>query len=365
VALLLVTASTLAIGVLAYAGTAVVTIRESTRNKVLVSTGADVIGRTPGPIFEAETSFGLHSTNVLEVPFVRTDPSSDTQLTLVGVEPDSFAAAAFWDPGFSDRPLGDLLRDLAPEQEPLPAIVVGGELPAGQEHLQLSGYQLPLRVIGSASAFPGQGRGLAVVVSAPALQTVLETHDAEIALRGAHYQAWADGPSGLARSFLITSGADPASITIAADRLETPALRALTWAFVFMELIGVVTAVIALIGLVLYLQARQRSRELSYALGRRMGLTAGAHRGAVVIEILLLLVTALVAGAVLAFGTTALIYRRLDPLPDLPPDPTLRVPTSLLVTIAVAIALCAWVGGWWVQRRAGRANVGAVLRFDE
>jgi putative ABC transport system permease protein len=123
--------------------------------------------------------------------------------------------------------------------------------------------------------------------------------------------------------------------------------------------------VIALIGLVLYLQARQRSRELSYALGRRMGLTPGAHRLAVVLEILLLLLTALIAGAVLAFGTTALIYRRLDPLPDLPPAPTLQVPVSLLLTIGAAILVCAWVGGWWVQRRAGRANVGAVLRFDE
>jgi putative ABC transport system permease protein len=132
-----------------------------------------------------------------------------------------------------------------------------------------------------------------------------------------------------------------------------------------MELIGVVTAVIALIGLVLYLQARQRSRELSYALGRRMGLTSGAHRLAVVVEILLLLVTALVAGAALAIGTTALIYRRLDPLPDLPPEPTLRLPITLLVSIALGIAVCAWIGGWWVQHRAERANVGAVLRFDE
>jgi putative ABC transport system permease protein len=365
VALLLVTASTLAIGVLAYAGTAVVTIRESTRNKVLVSTGADVVGNSTGPAFAPDKGFGLHATNVFTVPFVRTDPSADTQVTLVGIEPDSFEATAYWDPTFSDRSLGDLLGDLANQQEPLPAIVVGGELPAGQEHLQLSGYQLPLRVVGTASAFPGQGRGLAVVVSAPALRTVLAAHDATLALGGAHYQAWASGPQSLARSFLITSGVDPLTIVIAADRLQTPALRALTWAFVFMELIGVVTAVIALIGLVLYLQARQRSRELSYALGRRMGLTAGAHRAAVVLEILLLLLTALVAGAVLAFGTTALIYRRLDPLPDLPPDPTLRLPVSLLLTLAVAILVCAWIGGWWVQRRAGRANVGAVLRFNE
>lgn len=365
VALLLVTASTLAIGVLAYAGTAVVTIRESTRTKVLGSTGADVVGRTPGPIFAAEAGSGLRSTNVLEIPFVRTDPTSETQVTLVGVEPETFEAAATWDPGLSDRSIDELLRDLAPTREPMPAIVVGGELPPGQEHLQLAGYQLPLQVVGTASAFPGQDRGLAVVVSAPALRSILEEHGASIALNSARYEAWADGRAGLARAFLVTSGADPGSIVVAADRLQTPALRALTWAFVFMELIGVVTAVIALIGLVLYLQARQRSRELSYALGRRMGLTSGAHRAAVVIEILLLLVTALVAGAVLAFGATALIYRRLDPLPDLPPDPTLRVPVSLLLTIAAAIAVCAAVGGWWVQHRAERANVGAVLRFDE
>jgi putative ABC transport system permease protein len=365
VALLLVTASTLAIGVLAYAGTAVVTIRESTRNKVLVSTGADVVGSTSGPIFAPDAGFGLRSTNVLTVPFVRTDPSSGTQVTVVGIEPDSFEATAYWDPTFSDRSLGDLMGDLASRREPLPAIVVGGDLPPGRQHLQLAGYQLPLRSVGAASAFPGQGRGLAVVVSAPALRTVLAAHDATIALSGAHYQAWASGPTSIARSFLVTSGVDPLTIVVAADRLQTPAIRALTWAFVFMELIGVVTAVIALIGLVLYLQARQRSRELSYALGRRMGLTAGAHRTAVVLEILLLLVTALVAGAVLALGTTALIYRRLDPLPDLPPDPTLRLPVSLLLTLAVAIMACAWVGGWWVQHRAGRADVGAVLRFDE
>jgi putative ABC transport system permease protein len=365
VALLLVTASTLAIGVLAYAGTAVVTIRDSTRDKVLGSTGADVVGNTNGPIFAPEAGFGLHATNVFTIPFVRTEPTAETQLTLVGIEPDSFAAAAYWSSNFSGQPLDELLKDLGPEQEPLPAIVVGGELPAGQEHVQLSGYQLPLNVVGTASAFPGQPRSLAVVVSAPALRSALEAHDATLALNGAHYQAWVDGPSGLARSFLITSGAEPQSIVIAADRLQTPALRALTWAFVFMELIGVVTAVIALIGLVLYLQARQRSRELSYALGRRMGLTSATHRAAVVLEILLLLVTALVAGAVLALGTTALIYQRLDPLPDLPPDPTLQVPVSLLLSIAVAIAVCAAVGGWWVQFRAEHANVGAVLRFDE
>jgi putative ABC transport system permease protein len=366
VALLLVTASTLAIGVLAYSGTAVATIRTSTRDKVLVSSGADVTASTPGPIFPAPHGSGLSTTNVLQVPFVAAGTQGDTVVTLIGVEPATFAGTAFWDPSFSSLSLEDLMRDLgSTTSTPLPALVAGGALAEGERTLNLAGYQLPLEVVGTASAFPGHGAGLAVVVSAPALRTVLREHDAEVALNGADYAAWAKGRAGLAHAYLLSRGADPNSFVVAAERLETPSFRALAWSFVFMELIGVVTAVIALIGLLLYLQARQRSRELSYALGRRMGLSSGAHRLAVAAEIAGLLISAYVMGSLLAIGTALLVFRRLDPLPELPPAPVLHLPVALLGWIGVAIAACAWVGAWFVQRRAERADVGAVLRFAE
>jgi putative ABC transport system permease protein len=366
VALLLVTASTLAIGVLAYAGTAVATIRTSTRDKVLVSSGADVTAQTPGPIFPPAPGSGLSTTNVMTVPYVAAGTSGETQVTLIGVEPDTFAETAFWDPSFSSRSLAELMHDLGGvASEPMPAIVVGGDLAEADRRLNLAGYQLPLDVVGTASAFPGHGSGLAVVVSAPALRTVLHEHDAGVALNGARYQAWASGRAGLARGFLVSSGADPNSFVVASERLQTPGFRALAWSFVFMELVGVVTAVIALIGLLLYLQARQRSRELSYALGRRMGLSSGAHRLAVAAEIAGLLASAYVMGSVLAITTALLVYRRLDPLPQLPPAPVLHTPLRLLAWIGVAIAACAWLGAWFVQRRAERADVGAVLRFAE
>ncbi len=366
VALLLVTASTLAIGVLAYAGTAVATIRTSTENKVLVSTGAKIAAQTPGPIFPPPPGSGLSITNVMTVPFVAAGSSGNRSVTLIGVEPATFARTAFWDRSFSSSSLEDLLHDLgSTATEPMPAIVVGGELPAGDRRLSLAGYELALDVVGTATAFPGQGEGLAVVVSAPALRDVLDQHDAGIALNGARYAAWAEGPTGPARGFLISSGADPASIVVAADRLQTPGFRALAWSFVFMELIGIVTAALALIGLLLYLQARQRSRDLSYALGRRMGLTSRAHRAAVAIEIAALLSTAYVLGSSLAIATAKLIYQRLDPLPMLRPPPVLRIPFGLLGWIALAIAACAGIGAWLVQWRAERADVGAVLRFAE
>ncbi len=365
-ALLLVTASALAIGVLAYAGIAVTTIRTSIRNKILVSTGADVTATTPGPIFPPPDGSSLRTTNVFQVPFVRAGSDGQTQVTVIGIEPDSFEAAASWDPSFSSSALSDLMRQLggAPT-EPLPAILVGGDLPEPDRQVSLAGYHLALDVVGTASAFPGNEGGLAVVVSAPALRAVLATHDATVALNGAEYRALAHGDVGQARAFLVAAGADPGSVVVAADRLQTPAFRALAWSFVFMELIGVVTAIVALIGLLLYLQARLRSRELSYALARRMGLSSATHRLSVAIEIAGLLTAAFAIGTVLATATAVLVYKRLDPLPDLTPALGLRAPGLLLGWIALAIATCSVAGAWFVQRHAERADVGAVLRFAE
>jgi putative ABC transport system permease protein len=365
-ALLLVTASALAIGVLAYAGIAVTTIRTSIRDKILVSSGADVTASTSGPIFPPPEGPSLRTTNVFHVPFIRAGSDGHTQVTLIGVEPDSFVGAASWEPSFSSNPLPDLMQRLggAPV-EPLPAILVGGDLAGQDRQLSLGGYHLPIDVVGTASAFPGNEGGLAVVVSAPALRAVLEAHDATVALNGADYRGWAHGDVGQARAFLIASGADPGSVVVAADRLQTPGYRALAWSFVFMELIGLMTAVVALIGLLLYLQARLRSRELSYALMRRMGLSASAHRVSVGIEIAGLLAAAYVIGTLLAIATALLVYRRLDPLPDLTPGPSLRAPGALFAGIAVAIAACSVAGAWFVQRRAERADVGAVLRFAD
>jgi putative ABC transport system permease protein len=229
----------------------------------------------------------------------------------------------------------------------------------------MAGYELPLRILGTATAFPGAGGGVTIVVSAPALRSVLDAHDARVALDDARFQAWARGPTRPAHAFLVASGADPNGIEVAADRLQTPAFRALAWSFVFMEVIGVVTAVIALIGLLLYLQARQRSRDLSYALARRMGLSSGAHRLAVVAEIAGLVGSAYVLGSSLALATAELVFRRLDPMPQVPPAPVLRTPVWLLVWIGCAVVACAWLGASVVQLRAERADVGAVLRFAE
>ena len=96
-----------------------------------------------------------------------------------------------------------------------------------------------------------------------------------------------------------------------------------------------------------------------------MGLTSRAHRTAVAVELAGLLSAALVIGGILAFGAVALVYRRLDPLPGLPPAPILEPPLALLAWVGLAVLVCAWVGAALVQWRAERVTVGTVLRLAE
>jgi len=363
VALLLVTASGLAVGVLTYAGTTVATIRATTLDKVSISVGADVAAPTAGPIFPPPPGQGVRTTNLMSLRFVDVS-GSDQSVTVLGVEPTSLASVAFWDPGFSSISLPDLMGRLRGAGEALPAVVVNGDLPDGAT-LGLAGYRVPLRVVGSASAFPGERGGVNVVVSAPRLRALLLAHGASLSLLNADYRALASGDPGLARAFLVASGADPASVVTTGARLDRPGFRALSWAFGFMEVVGVVTALVALIGLLLYLQARQRGRELTYALTRRMGLTSGAHRTAVAAELGGLLAAALAIGALASLAAVAIVYRRLDPLPSLPPAPILRLPFALIGWIALGAIACAAGGAAFVQWRVERADVGAVMRFAD
>ena len=364
VASLLVVAASLAIGMLTYAGTATTTLRDASMNKVIVSVGGDVSATTRGPIFPPPPGSDIAATNVLQLSFVRTGPEPSGTVTVLGIDPETFAGGASWRDSFANRPLSTLLADLGEQGPSVPALVVDGSLPSGST-LNMAGYQVPLTVIGNATAFPGEEAGTNVVVPAAALVEELRAHGAKEALFGATYRTFARGPLDETRAYLLSSGADPSSLVTAADQLNEPGFRALSWSFGFMELAGVVTGAIAIIGLVLYLQAGQRSRDVAYAFSRRMGLSSRAHLAAIAAELGGLLAAALVLGGTLACVALLLIYAHLDPLPSLPPGAVLAWPFALLAALLLAVAACAGLSALLVHRWSARAPVGRVLRYAE
>jgi putative ABC transport system permease protein len=233
---------------------------------------------------------------------------------------------------------------------------------ADAHSVEIGPTRLPLEVVATARAFPGMtsaDRSLLVVSSARFDQVA----GRQRTLAGWRTELWARGDPEMALAALRRVGLAPETVTTAADVMRTPAFLAVSWTFRLLSALGVLAGMVALVGLVLYAQARQRGRVVAYALTRRMGLSRAAHRRSVLWELTGLLLFALVLGAGLAVVAAAAVLSRLDPLPELPPGLRLQLPGVLLGAALGCVLLAALAGAVLVQRAADRAKVAEVMRL--
>ncbi len=355
-AVLLTTAAALSVGILGYAGTIGRSLDLATFDKARLGVGADVVVGAPG-LVDLPPTAGLHATNVIR--FLASARGSGTDVTILGVDPSTFASAAFWDPGFADRPLDELLRDLNSAGSSLPVLVVG----EGADEVEVGGFRIGLSRVADVRAFPGQARGTTLVVSTPTLRRILAAHGISLGSLGVSYAVWVHGPVARAVVYVEGLGLSSTAVRTTAAFVGAPTFRAISSTFLFMELLGVLAAVVALLGVLLYLQARQHARLVSYAVSSRMGLSRRAHRGAVFLEIGAVLLASAVVGGSLALVAGALLSPWVDPLPSLPPSPSFRPPIGLFAAIGLAVPITGAVATFLVQRRADRANVAEELRY--
>lgn len=356
IAVLLTTAAALSVGILGYAGTIGRSLDAATYDKARLGIGADVVVGAPA-LVDLPPAAGLHATDV--VRFLATTGASRSDVTVLGVDPATFAGAAFWDPGFADRPLGELLAGLDRPGGALPAVVVGPRPDA----VDVGGFRIGLSVVSDVRAFPGQGRGTTLVVSTPALQRALSSHGISLGSIGVSYAVWVRGSVADAVAYVEGLGLSSTAVRTTAAFVGAPRFRAVSSTFLYMELLGVLAAVVALLGVLLYLQARQHARLVSYAVSSRMGLSRSAHRAAVFLEIGAVLLASAAVGSALALAAGALLSPWVDPLPSLPPAPSFRPPLGLFAAIALAVPLTGAVAAAIVQRRTDRANVAEELRY--
>ena len=357
--LLLVTGSAVAFGLLTYSGILVASTRSAAIDKARILVGSDTNLLLGGEALPGATA-GLHATVVRRFEQV-TLPLGGQPVTMIAVDPATFRTGAFWDDSFAEASLGAMLRRLeSPRPGRVGAILAGPALMADAPSVDVGPTRLPLEVVATAAAFPGMtsaDRSL-LVVSASRLDAVASRMDF-----GWRTEIWARDDPETAVAALRRVGLAPETVTTAADVMRTPSFLAVSWTFRLLSALGALAGAVALAGLVLYAQARQRDRVVAYALTRRMGLSRGAHRRSVLWELAGLLLFAMVLGASLAVVASLAVYRRLDPLPELPPTPQLQLPGVLLGATLLGALLAALAGAFLVQRAADRANVAEVMRL--
>lgn len=282
------------------------------------------------------------------------------EIDVLGIDPETFARAAFWDPNYADVPLDQLLAELETEEGPLSAIVVASDERISQAQVRGSDVILEFDVRASAEAFPGMKSARPLVVthldalSAVQVENGLTSGALEYVWTDVSLEetdaAWQEALMGY--RFLISSDG-------VLDQLK---YSIVIWTFSYLRMMALLAAMVTVVAVVLHADTTQRGRSLSYAMVRRMGLSRRDHARVVFTEYTLVLGAGSLVGVGIGLLATLLIYRFVDPVPGTPPAPRLALAyTVVLACLAGGFGLAA-LAAWTTQRAADNTDIAEVLR---
>ncbi len=359
----LIGAAGLCLGLFLHAQAVATSLETTVTAKARVFVGSDVAASIDY-ISQAPPDFPFPVTRVVQVGEGARLPSGRT-LDLLAVDPGSFAEAAYWNDAFAAEPIQTLVRELRVPSEggPLPVVLAAaGELDVSE--ILVGTTEVPVEVVARPKAFPGlfSLRPLVVVDEQGLLERLdsplnpLQRHGAEL---------WIRGEPGAVRRALATLQVAPSLIVTAAEVEDIPAISAAIDTFLIINALGLIAAALTFVGMLMYLQARQRSQIVSYALSIRMGMQHGQHRRALAIELGGMIAVGFAVGGGLAILAARVTVPLLDPIPTIPPKPLFLIPGALFVLTAALAGLLTWSGAAFANRRARAVDLGEVMRVAE
>lgn len=290
---------------------------------------------------------------------------TDLAYDLLAVDTDTFEDTAYWNDAFADEPLGELLDRLADaDGAGLPVVVAG--VGADPSSIILGQERVPVSVVGTASSFPGTSTDSrpVLVVSEDRLAEALRGPDPLASPRATH-EIWVEGPTRAILDRIDDLGVRPLLVIDAEGVEDVPFIDAAVQTFVVMQVLGLASIALLVVVAVVYLYAKQRSRAVATVLSDRMGMRPSTMRAASVVELGAMLAAAFVAGTLVGVVAISVVVPSLDPLPSIPPDPLIVVPTIALACTAAALAAAAIVGGAIADRGARQTSTAEVMRVAE
>lgn len=363
---LLVTAGAISLGAFLYAQALVATLDRSARVKAHVVVGSDFQALVnEGDTLPPDSPYPLTKV-ALEYAGASLASPAGPDLDLLVIDPPTFSRAVFWDPTW--RPLVRIMQGLERSGRPgvLPVVVAGARLPALP--LFTDAGAIRVRTVATVPAFPG------MTAKRPLVVTTYDALDRRTRRTGlpnpirqgsARSYVWGKGPAEGVEGALRSSGVTPYYVVTAASVLAEPDIAAETRSFGFLRALGIAAGLLAVVGLVLYLQTRQRSRILASALSRRMGLRGRLGALAISLELGGALLVAYLVGGTVSLAAARLVLPHVDPLANLAPPPLFRTPLGAVAFAAAGLLVVAVLGGGLAQRAASRGNLADVIRRED
>jgi len=361
ISVILLAAASLPIAMLVYAATLTRTSQYTLDAKAGLINGSTTTVQSVDPVRRSAATDAV-GTLVIRYLYGKVG-DQPTDVTVLAIDPDTFPGTAFWDRRFAPDSLDTLLAKLrAPTSGGVvPAVAVvedGPEFPPGTFQLGLGATEVRTEVVAHATHFSGRRiPGPMLIVDRSRLGTVDR-------YAGSLSEMWSrDASPDRATAAVTAQHARVYLITSQDTVFDVANFLGVSWTFGYLSALAALVGLVAIGGLLLYLETRQRTRTASYALGRRMGLTRATHLRSLLAELGVLLGLAWGIGAGLAWTAVLLVYSRLDIDPTRPPTPLLTVPVLAFAGSAVAVAVVVVLAALYAQRSADRADVSEVLRL--
>jgi putative ABC transport system permease protein len=358
ISVVLLAAASTPIAVLVYAAGLTQTSQYTLDAKAALFNGSDVAVQSVDPLRRTPET---DATGTVVVRYLYGKVSGQTDdVTVLAIDTETFARSAFWDRRFADQPLDQLLARLrAPAADGrVPAIVIPSGPALGPTFdAQLGRTTARLEAVGQVRYFPGRRVPVPMVVVDRSRLGPVDR------FAGTTNELWSRAAPEAAQAAVRAQQARIYTLTSRDSVFQAANFLGVSWTFGYLTALAALVGLVAVGGLLLYLETRQRSRMASYALGRRMGLTRGTHLRSLLAELGVLLGLAWVIGAALAWVAVLMVYGRLDIDPGRLPGPLLTVPTAAFAGSAVAVGVVVVLAALYAQRSADRADVAEVLRL--
>jgi putative ABC transport system permease protein len=360
-AVTIVTGTAVAIGMIVFGGSLSRSLQATIDGKALLRPGAEQAFTLsdPGPLPPELRGVGsMVKAAAEDTVQVRGKPPVD----VLGVDPATFADAAFWRSDFAAQSLRKLLQHIGDGAvspgSALPAIAVGPDLPNDflVKLRDVNGpLEVPVRVVARANAFPGLGRTSGrplVVVNSKSLDALGVMSDPELWVKH----------SGLTTANALRAHGLLAIFTRTPGDRTGGSLQPELWALRYLRQVGLLGTLVVVAGAGLYFGSASDRRRLSSTLALRLGLSRLRLVAATGVETALMAFAGLVLGTISAIIVTRLVFTHLDPLPGEPPVAVLSFDWAVVGWAAVGGFIISALAAMIVEHGSRSAGLPGVLR---
>ena len=350
VAVVLSIAAALPVSLAVYGAAITNSVQTTLTAKALLYAGSDVVVTLQQPT-PMPAEFASHATSVVRLNGVIINGLSTD---LLGIDPATFARGAFWNSQITGQSLADIVKPLRSDNGLAPPVAILADAnQIGSQELDIEAGHPVLFDVQAISTLPAQHNSF---------HTALVSQDLVTKAPSAQFQIWIRGDPDTILNEVASSGLRVKYTQVAADTTVNSIYEPLTFTFQYLTALSLLCGVIAIVGLLLYLEARAPGHRRSFVMLHRMGMGAGSHWRAMLWE----LGTPLIVGLGVGLGASSIAAYTLrsnyDVDPSLPPGGLLTMPTVAMVGISVAVIVVTFVASGYAQLRVVRTNPSNILR---